>query len=224
LRHVTTRARLCISCHSGVDHDLIASGHPALQFELDNYTATMPPHWQRQTEGARAWAVGEFVAFERELEKPDTDYSKFACFDCHHNLSGGMWRQERGWSGRPGVPSLNLQHWPAVRAILARMGRSTEMPSPAEVQRTVSAVDRLSWSDADVRSMMRALASDDRLLDIQAAGQVALSMQALASARPNLVTAATRSAIDTLFAEVRDRDAYDPRRFAAALRALRASL
>src|SRR5260221_646869 len=47
LRSISTRGTLCLSCHLGnakreVDHELIASGHPILAFELDNYTETMP--------------------------------------------------------------------------------------------------------------------------------------------------------------------------------------
>jgi len=247
LRDVPTRASLCLSCHLGdskreVAHDLLASGHPVLQFELENYTATMPPHWNGGSEGARAWAVGEILAFDRALGNIErhavSDDSDFACIDCHHNLANGMWRQERGWAGRPGVPQLNLEHWPAVRAILTRLPRTDVGPPTREpasidatrraVQALIRGVDRLKWSDDDVRSMMRALAASDDLLDLQSAEQTALSMQALASSLarrdPNLVSAATRQAIDALFAEVRNADEYDPRRFAEKLRALRAAL
>ena len=67
LAAVPNRAHTCDRCHLGnaekeVDHELIASGHPLLAFELDNYTESMPPHWisnsqgGRDTHGARAWA------------------------------------------------------------------------------------------------------------------------------------------------------------------------
>src|SRR6185295_1384372 len=74
LAAVPNRAHTCDRCHLGnaekeVDHELIASGHPLLAFELDNYTESMPPHWtpNRDTHGARAWAVGQMMKFRDSL-------------------------------------------------------------------------------------------------------------------------------------------------------------
>src|ERR1041385_1344164 len=73
LRDTRVRGHLCNSCHVGnnekdVDHDLIASGHPFLAFELDNYTETMPPHWNpNETHGVPAWAVGQAMAFRDSM-------------------------------------------------------------------------------------------------------------------------------------------------------------
>ncbi|HXO29923.1 MAG TPA: multiheme c-type cytochrome, partial [Thermoanaerobaculia bacterium] len=85
LRDVQVRANVCLSCHLGgpgrsVNHDLIAAGHPQLAFELDNYSEGMPAHWlpfadrppgesERDTHGARAWAVGQAASFRAGLEQ-----------------------------------------------------------------------------------------------------------------------------------------------------------
>jgi hypothetical protein len=85
LRDVQVRADVCLSCHLGgpgrsVNHDLIAAGHPQLAFELDNYSEGMPAHWlpfadrppgesERDTHGARAWAVGQAASFRAGLEQ-----------------------------------------------------------------------------------------------------------------------------------------------------------
>lgn len=85
LRDVQVRAKVCLSCHLGgpgrsVNHDLIAAGHPQLAFELDNYSEAMPAHWlpfadrppgesERDTHGARAWAVGQAASFRAGLEQ-----------------------------------------------------------------------------------------------------------------------------------------------------------
>jgi len=85
LRDVQVRASVCLSCHLGgpgrsVNHDLIAAGHPQLAFELDNYSEGMPAHWlpfadrppgesERDTHGARAWAVGQAASFRAGLEQ-----------------------------------------------------------------------------------------------------------------------------------------------------------
>lgn len=102
------RAQKCLECHGGmegkvVDHELIASGHPRLSFEMDNYSHVMPTHWlppqdkkQRDWLGARAWAVGQAMALHNEVQRLITsrrshaefwpDPTHFDCFACHHSV------------------------------------------------------------------------------------------------------------------------------------------
>ncbi|HYK00583.1 MAG TPA: multiheme c-type cytochrome [Thermoanaerobaculia bacterium] len=135
LRSLDTRATLCTGCHVGnarkeVDHELIASGHPVLAFELDNYTESMPPHWtpNRDTHGTRAWAVGQVVKFRQSLDnlarhaRGDEwpEFSDMSCYDCHHDLKRSGSRQERGWPDRAGLPSWSPRHWAMLRLILGR--------------------------------------------------------------------------------------------------------
>ena len=135
LRRIPTRGQLCVSCHVGnnskeVDHELIGAGHPILQFELDNYTESMPPHWtpNRDSHGLPAWAVGQVVKFHQSLEnlarhaRGDEwpEFSDMSCYNCHHSLAGSTWRQERGWPDRAGLPSWSPQHWIAMRLLLER--------------------------------------------------------------------------------------------------------
>ncbi len=93
------RARQCAGCHVGdheapggipvrdVNHDLIAAGHPRLNFELSAFLANMPTHWvEKGNNGeppaggdlrptramapdfsARAWALGELATAESAL-------------------------------------------------------------------------------------------------------------------------------------------------------------
>jgi hypothetical protein len=82
-------------------------------FEVDYYAAAMPPHWRgygerrkkegrQETEGARAWAVGQAVAFRQSLallahRARAGDWPEFAemdCYGCHHALKEGSWRQQ----------------------------------------------------------------------------------------------------------------------------------
>jgi hypothetical protein len=83
-RDLRVRAHICDRCHVGaggpeVDHELIASGHPLLAFELDNYTETMPPHWTKgkPTHGVPAWAVGQTMAFRDSLTNLSRHASDF---------------------------------------------------------------------------------------------------------------------------------------------------
>jgi len=66
-KELAQRAAVCVECHVGspgrdMNHDLIAAGHPRLNFEFAAYLANMPPHWQEDVGGnfpARAWAIGQ---------------------------------------------------------------------------------------------------------------------------------------------------------------------
>ena len=272
MHDIRTRGMLCDTCHVGsaakeVDHELIASGHPILAFELDNYTETMPPHWNpNDTHGVRAWAVGQAVAFHDSLDNLSRhargskwpEFSDMSCYNCHHSLRTSTWRQERGWDQRAGLPSWSEQRWAVLRLILEKASPSTRaqldplvdtiqakvglMNDPSGVaaaadqassiaERAIKTVEQRSWSDADIRSMMTALASDSSFLlrsDVHSAEQTALSLQSLASVLTRRDSKAAASplmkSIDDLFTEIKDRDEYDPRRFADKLAAVRAAI
>ncbi|MBV9496334.1 MAG: hypothetical protein JOZ54_18945 [Acidobacteria bacterium] len=270
LRSVPTRGSLCLSCHLGtgakeVDHELIASGHPILAFELDNYTANMPPHWtpNRDTHGVRAWATGQAIAFRDSLDNLSRhargdkwpEFSDMSCYNCHHSLRTSQWRQDRGWAGRAGLPSWSPQHWAVLRLIVGRVAPQSRAQLDEQVQQLASRVarmndrdgvvsaadsarkamddlipriDRLSWSESDVRAFMNAIADDgDYFLraDVHSAEQAALSLQALNSSltrrNPKLLRGPTTRAIDDLFTELKQRDDYDPQRFAMKLKSAR---
>jgi hypothetical protein len=278
LRHLPTRAANCLSCHLGgrnkeVDHELIASGHPVLAFELDNYTETMPPHWKRNlddrgrdTHGVRAFALGQALAFRESVDnlarhaRGDQwpEFSDMTCTTCHHRLDEGKSRQERGWPGRAGLPAWSPQHWAVLRVLVGRAAptvrtqlddtvqqlaaRVSRMNDPKgvatsadEARRLIDGavpnLDALPWRDNDVRTLMRQLTSDDDSnlrADVYTAEQTALALQSLASAltrsNPRLLKSPMNAAIDALFAELQNRDNYDPARFAQKLAALRATL
>jgi hypothetical protein len=77
--------------------------------------------------------------------------------------------------------------------------------------------------------MMRTIAGDDAVTyDVQSAQQAALALQSLAAAltrnHPALLKSAMTAALDSVFAEVQNKDRYDPARFAEKLRILRAAV
>jgi hypothetical protein len=114
LRSPRARAEVCVGCHVGngdgdVNHDLIAAGHPRLEFELTAFLANMPPHWiERSKEPAReaqAWAVGQLVTARAALrllearakspDKPWPEFAEYNCFACHHDLRDRAWRRDK---------------------------------------------------------------------------------------------------------------------------------
>jgi hypothetical protein len=122
-RSLLSRARICAGCHVGssgdtdhlvrdANHDLIAAGHPRLDFEFHAFLGVMPKHWfdgpdkpgspavkpgfktDRETH-AKAWAIGQVVAAEAALnllahradENDDKDsmrpWPEFSEYDCY---------------------------------------------------------------------------------------------------------------------------------------------
>ena len=85
-KNLVVRAQLCVGCHIGsptkdglpardMNHDMVAAGHPRLNFEFAAFTATMPRHWGPErgeardaAPEARIWAIGQIVAATASLK------------------------------------------------------------------------------------------------------------------------------------------------------------
>src|SRR5262249_33878055 len=126
------RADACAKCHVGaadreVNHDLIAAGHPRLNFEFGTYLANRPKHWQEKGDNARTdfearvWTVGQIASLHAALDllearaaaahggKKDAppgerpvwpEFSEYDCFACHHSLRDEESRRKRDFSKR----------------------------------------------------------------------------------------------------------------------------
>ena len=113
----TLRARNCARCHVAIDHEIVAGGHPPLQFELVAYAQIMK-HWDDQDElpaGAfsvdpQIWALGQITGLREAVQmlseraaganyQSIDKFSHFAdrnCYQCHHKLVDDALRQARG--------------------------------------------------------------------------------------------------------------------------------
>ena len=118
------RAMNCVGCHVGapadterglpvrdMNHDMIAAGHPRLNFDFAEYLRRLPTHWQekdrtkdqlppRTLNTAKVWYVGrvahaeaacKLLADRAERSKTDErtpwpEFAEFNCAACHHNL------------------------------------------------------------------------------------------------------------------------------------------
>jgi hypothetical protein len=134
------RARTCVGCHVGdrsrgmdMNHDLIAAGHPRLNFEFSSYLASYPKHWKEKAVDradfeAKSWAIGQAVTAravvqltadraiaskpgaERRAPAPEAiwpEFSEYECFACHHGLVKNSPLQVAGrFVGTPGRPGL----------------------------------------------------------------------------------------------------------------------
>jgi hypothetical protein len=153
-KDLTTRAALCAGCHVGgpgreVGHDLIAAGHPRLDFELTSKLTTLPRHWDETAERrsqpdreARTWAIGqvasalaaaEVLRARAEAARNEArnwpEFAEYDCFACHHDLTVPSWRQGRSAGIAAGMPGWGPWYWPMTRA-LARHSRITVLEGP----------------------------------------------------------------------------------------------
>ena len=141
LTDLGVRAQVCAGCHVGappsddnrvpvrdMNHDLIAAGHPRLNFEFAAFLANLPKHWkEKDTEPgfeSRAWAIGQVATAKAALELlahragPNEpcwpEFSEYDCYSCHHDLTASKegpghlsWRQKRSGADR----SLGVYSW-----------------------------------------------------------------------------------------------------------------
>jgi hypothetical protein len=124
LKDLAVRARVCTGCHVGngdadMNHDLIAAGHPRLNFEFASYQAIYPKHWNILEDKARypdfearSWSMGQLATAQAALEllahrasvpgKPWPEFAEYDCFACHQNLPGSNFTPRPPRAGRLG--------------------------------------------------------------------------------------------------------------------------
>ena len=111
------RAEKCASCHVEIDHEIVAGGHPPLQFEMVAYALVMK-HWDDQDElspgsfsvDPSLWAIGQLVGLRHAAQavahragganyQSLDSFSHFQeqnCYQCHHKLVDDALRQTQG--------------------------------------------------------------------------------------------------------------------------------
>jgi hypothetical protein len=96
-----------------VNHDLIAAGHPRLDFEFAAFLANMPAHWKPKDHevgyDAKVWGVGQAITAAAALQlldyraaesrspgsaaKPWPEFAEYGCYACHHDFQPTSPRQ-----------------------------------------------------------------------------------------------------------------------------------
>ena len=144
LSNLATLTQVCAGCHVGAprndskklpardcNHDIMAAGHPRLNFELSTFIANMPPHWNTRLKldaakkqggvesfHAKVWAVGRVGSAKASLDllaartAEQTRWPEFAeyrCYTCHTDLNN-HWKQATPDTLRP-KGSLPYDTW-----------------------------------------------------------------------------------------------------------------
>lgn len=219
LYDIERRSEKCLDCHLGtpqkeVDHEMIAAGHPDLVFELDSYSAIMPPHWKPASDpnsGARAWAVGQAVQLRdsllrlaRHADSPKwPEYSELDCFSCHHSLTKpeNSWRQAEGYAGRtPGTPPWNAAHYAMVRFVAQNIAPASATQLERAFEELFRVRSRAGAPKAEIAAAARkaAEASDGVLKEVSTASigrdRAAQLMREIAANGESLAAGDTRTA------------------------------
>ena len=120
------RALACAGCHVGapadpargypvrdMNHDMLAAGHPRLNFDFADYQRRLTPHWFERDRASglsvgpgfelKAWLVGraahveaasllrvdrESRAKRNDPSTPWPEFAEWSCVSCHHNVDG----------------------------------------------------------------------------------------------------------------------------------------
>jgi hypothetical protein len=159
LNDIGTRALMCAGCHVGapadpergypvrdMNHDMIAAGHPRLNFDFADYQRSLPPHWHERdrTTGTprdpdfevTAWLVGRVAhaeaacrlladraarAEKRDPRTPWPEFAEWSCVSCHHRIGDGYPAVAGRALGTPAWQTI----WPATR--LDKFGKAPVM-------------------------------------------------------------------------------------------------
>ena len=160
-KDLSSRNKMCADCHVGnakkgmeVNHDLIAAGHPRLNFELSAYSAQYPKHWKIEDDlkrypdfNAKAWALGQIQNSKIALQlledrttglhgvdgkkNPWPEFTEFDCFSCHKDLKLNSKKYLGGYSNKPG--SLPWGGWFNGNALKLVLEDSKVKAFPTEV-------------------------------------------------------------------------------------------
>jgi len=244
-KNLLLRAEKCVSCHLAIDQDLVAAGHPdLLAFELDTFSALMPPHWRDKGTWfpTAAWATGQAITLREAMKQLATR----ATGNAPASRLEEAWLKARGTAivFRHALPLVapeaqkSLERDLATLSDLMGKGATDRAKIAATANQVAKAMDQLAakmaskqFEKVGTQALMQAIAGDaDAISDggIRSAEQAAMALDRLYTAyskspgeKPDK---ATQAALDKLFAGVEDPKKFDPKQFASDLKGFRATL
>jgi hypothetical protein len=191
-----------------MNHDMIAAGHPRLNFEFAGYLAQLPAHWNESVRKrdaqffARAWAIGQVVSAEAAIEllhyraaQPAwPELAEYACYACHHDLVGpkNNWRQQEGSKGTlpwgswyfAAIPAIDPEAAPALTSFAELLSRRPAGPVVIEQSQAAKAIlkgaiEKAKLPNADMRSRVARDLQPAAERDWDGAAQLYLALSAL---------------------------------------------
>ncbi len=195
LNTIARRARICADCHVGaaatenipardVNHDLIAAGHPRLNFDYGTYIRVLPPHWietnrdlsppEVRSPGRQLsdWVVGRTAtnaaAFELLADRTRRrwpELAEFDCYSCHHDLQSKESATGHGLSSgrlRWNAPPL----WTAICGIIDSPNARAETVKLQEAMTFVAKAPEIRQRALSAAAQWRKSAGDSSVATI----------------------------------------------------------
>jgi hypothetical protein len=233
------RAEKCVSCHLQIEHEMVAAGHPdLLAFELDTFSATMPPHWRDKGTWAptKAWATGQVISLREAAKQLGDRAAGNASAALLTDALGKV--QGHGAVVRVllGVAAPDAQK--SVEADVAALAEAVGKGDKAKVTATAkNLVGTLNAQAPKVAAREYDQASTKKIMtDIAAAGdaigalgvrggeQAAMALDRLYSAYSKApgqkADKAVGDALDRMFGSLEDPKKFDGKKFAAEAKAI----
>jgi len=170
LSNISVRSEVCAGCHVGapgsagipardMNHDMIAAGHPRLNFDYATSVRALSPHWVEKDRNFAPpklhppgdefahWLIGRAstnvaslrLLGDRAKRGPWPELAEFDCYACHHELSPRNRRNSGSliWNGPPLLESLldlaaNRELSAATTELRAQLLKPTRSASIAE--------------------------------------------------------------------------------------------
>lgn len=222
------RALACAGCHVGapagdglpvrdMNHDMIAAGHPRLDFDFAEYQRRLPRHWQekdrtkgsatpRETNEAQVWYVGRVAHAEaacrllasraerseaNDHRSPWPEFAEFNCAACHHNLHAATDEDEH-W--RKDDKNLNGRPigstpWQTIWPVTHAAG----LGNPARANSEVAALVRLMEGETGQKNADGSVRVNRHAKSGEAKALALTTAEKLASLRRELATAPAAS-------------------------------
>lgn len=243
IKNFLLRAEKCVSCHLQIDHEIVAAGHPdLLAFELETFSAIMPPHWRHKGTwaGTKAWATGQVIAL-REAAKQLGDRAA-------GNASPQLLKDAVATLRGHGVvvrlllgvvaPDVQKSVEGDVAALVDAVGKgdtgkiaATAKNLMATMNQQAPSVAVREFDEAATRKLMGDIAASGEAVGaagIRAAEQAAMAMDRLYStysrAPGQKADKAASDALDRMFRGIEDPKKFDGKKFAADAKSFGAAL
>jgi len=227
------RGEKCVSCHLQIEAEMVAAGHPdLLAFELDTFSAQMPPHWRDKGTFAstKAWATGQVLSL-REAAKQLADRS---------GASGALLNDANGKVQGHGAvvkvlfgtvdPAVQKSVETDLAALTEAVGKadkakiaSTAKNLQSTMQAQAAKVANREYDAAQTKKLLGDLSSGGDAIGAvgpRAAEQAAMAMDRLYSAYSKSpgqkADPAAGKALDAMFATLDDPKKFDAKAFSGA--------
>ncbi|MBI4611636.1 MAG: hypothetical protein HY726_21825 [Candidatus Rokubacteria bacterium] len=237
------RADKCVSCHLAIDHELVTAGHPdLLAFELDTFSASMPPHWRDKGTwfGTRAWATGQAISLREAMKQLADRAGKNA----PEKLLAEAWQKGRGHAAvfrhllglvAPDAQKALAQDLGTLADLLGK-GAGDRAKIAATAGQAAKTVGQLAariatreFDKAGTQALIRSIAGDGESISavgIRGAEQAAMALDRLyttySKSPGEKSDKALQGVLDKLFGDIEDPKKFDAKQFAAELKAFQA--